>query len=424
MFLRLALTALVAAQAALSVPLEERKVDFNWGGEKIRGINVGGWLVLEPWITPSIFQKVDQSLKIVDEYTLGKKLPKSAPGILKKHWDTWCTFSDFQKIASSGFNVVRIPIGFWAYDNANTPYVKGAAPYLDKAIGWARTTNPPLKVIIDLHGAPGSQNGYDNSGERLPVSQIGWLKGGAGGPTAQRTLKILQTISSKYAKPSYQDVVAGIELLNEPFSPALSVPDIYTFYRQGFKNTRKTSDTTVVLHDAFRQPDEWNGFLTPSDGNAQNVAVDHHEYQVFSDGDIAMVPWQHRQAVCNRAGAYSDADKWTFVGEWSAAMTDCAPALNGYRIGARYDGTYPGSTKVGSCGMYNNVKNWPQWYKDDTRGYIEAQMEAFEQRTQGWCFWNFKTEAAHEWDAFALIDAGVFPQPLTARKYGAICDNL
>jgi len=71
--------------------------------------------------------------------------------------------------------------------------------------------------------------------------------------------------------------------------------------------------------------------------------------------------------------------------------------------------------------MFNNIANWPQSYKDDTRGYIEAQMEAFEQKTQGWIFWNFKTEAAHEWDAFALLDAGVFPNPVTERRFGAIC---
>jgi glucan 1,3-beta-glucosidase len=51
-------------------------------------------------------------------------------------------------------------------------------------------------------------------------------------------------------------------------------------------------------------------------------------------------------------------------------------------------------------------------------------MEAFEAKTQGWVFWNFKTEGAHEWDAFALIDAGIMPQPLTHRKFSAICDNL
>lgn len=47
----------------------------------------------------------------------------------------------------------------WAYKKYyGDPFIQGAAPYLDKAITWARKTG--LKVWIDLHGAPLSQNGY------------------------------------------------------------------------------------------------------------------------------------------------------------------------------------------------------------------------------------------------------------------------
>jgi glucan 1,3-beta-glucosidase len=137
---------------------------------------------------------------------------------------------------------------------------------------------------------------------------------------------------------------------------------------------------------------------------------------------IAMQPWQHRQHVCNNVASYTlDVDKWVVVGEWTAAMTDCAPALNGYGVGARYDGTYPDSSVVGSCVKRNNIADWDDVMKGDMRGYIEAQLEAFESQTQGWIFWNFKTEAAHEWDAFALLDGGVFPQPLDSRKFDSIC---
>jgi hypothetical protein len=57
-------------------------------------------------------------------------------------------------------NHVRIPIGYWAYDvGPSEPYISGQHNYLLKAIAWAATYN--LKVIVDLHGAPGSQNGYE-----------------------------------------------------------------------------------------------------------------------------------------------------------------------------------------------------------------------------------------------------------------------
>jgi glucan 1,3-beta-glucosidase len=217
-------------------------------------------------------------------------------------------------------------------------------------------------------------------------------------------------------------VIAAIELLNEPLTPELNAPEIRTFTQNGYDQQRSISQSRVVMfQDGFLPPSSYNGFLTPSDNNAQWVSVDHHEYQVFTDELVALVPWQHRQLVCNSAYTYSGADKWTIVGEWSGAMTDCAAALNGYGIGARYDGTFPGSTYVGSCTGKNNIDEWDQDMKDDTRGYIEAQMETFEKNTQGWIFWNFKTEASAEWDAFRLIDAGVFPQPLSDRKFGAIC---
>jgi hypothetical protein len=38
----------ISAIHILTPSSEKRKVDFNWGSEKIRGVNIGGWLVLEP----------------------------------------------------------------------------------------------------------------------------------------------------------------------------------------------------------------------------------------------------------------------------------------------------------------------------------------------------------------------------------------
>lgn len=345
-------------------------------------MNLGGWLVLEPWITPSIFQAYPMSKGIVDEYTLCDVLGNQTAhdDVLQQHWDKWVQLGDLQKIADSGFNVVRIPIGYWAYESFGSPYAQGAAPYLDKAIDWARQTG--LKVIIDLHGAPRSQNGFDNSGQRMDTPQ--WTTG----DSVAQTLQVLQTIQDKYGDSSYDDVIAAIEVLNEPLTTELDLDTVKQFERNAYGQQRQSSQSRVVMiEDGFQNANSYNGWLTPDDQNAQNVALDHHEYQVFTPELVAMQPWQHRQYVCNNAYTYSGADKWTIVGEWSAAMTDCAAALNGYGIGARYEGNYPGSSYVGSCANINFMETWSQAMKDDTRGYIEAQMEAFEQHTQGWIFW-------------------------------------
>lgn len=104
-------------------------------------------------------------------------------------------------------------------------------------------------------------------------------------------------------------------------------------------------------------------------------------------------------------------------------MTDCALWLNGYDVGARYDGTYTDSTYVGSCSVYRDASSWDDTLKSNTRQYIEAQLDVFEQNSRGWIFWNFKTEnnVAPEWDFLWLVDQGVFPQPLTARDSTYLC---
>lgn len=118
--------------------------------EKIRGVNIGGWLVLEPWITPSIFEEVGDAA--VDEWTLSDVLGKEkAKDRLSQHWKTFITERDFEEISAAGMTHVRIPVGYWALiPLKDEPYVDGQLDFLDQAISWAQSAK--LQVIVDLHG--------------------------------------------------------------------------------------------------------------------------------------------------------------------------------------------------------------------------------------------------------------------------------
>ncbi|KAF8414411.1 glycoside hydrolase superfamily, partial [Boletus edulis BED1] len=75
---------------------------FPYGSQKVRGVNLGGWLLLEPWITPSIFDNTGNNA-IVDEWTFGQyQNHNTASSVLKNHWNTWITESDFGAIAAAG----------------------------------------------------------------------------------------------------------------------------------------------------------------------------------------------------------------------------------------------------------------------------------------------------------------------------------
>ena len=125
-------------------------MSFDYNSQKVRGVNLGGWLVAEPWITPSLFESAGEAA--IDEYTLAQTLGKDAAlSLLSGHWSSFITAGDLSAIAGAGLNHVRIPIGYWSVSPVDgEPYVQGALDYLDQAIGWAGGAG--LKVIIDLHG--------------------------------------------------------------------------------------------------------------------------------------------------------------------------------------------------------------------------------------------------------------------------------
>jgi aryl-phospho-beta-D-glucosidase BglC (GH1 family) len=65
-----------------------------------------------------------------------------------------------------GINTVRIPIGYWIMeaDNEDLPFAPGSARYLDDAFDMAATYN--IRVVVSVHSARGSQNGFDHSAPR------------------------------------------------------------------------------------------------------------------------------------------------------------------------------------------------------------------------------------------------------------------
>ncbi|KAG5634617.1 hypothetical protein H0H81_001373, partial [Sphagnurus paluster] len=388
---------------------------FPYGSQKVRGVNLGGWLVLEPWITPSLFDNTGDS-RIVDEYTFGQYQDRTkALNTLKNHWDTWITEADFRDIAAAGLNHVRIPIGYWAYEvKGGEPYIQGQLPYLAKAITWASKYN--LKVIVDLHGAPGSQNGFDNSG--LKTSSPSWHLSQS---NIDRTNAVIKTIASTYKDMA--SVVPAIAPLNEPAGflgdKMLSVTRQYWFDSYGNirypYGTAQQSNTVVVIHDAFQSINYWQGFMSyPS---FEGVILDTHVYQMFSVAENQRSDAEHIQVACSKANTLSASSLWVIVGEWTPGATDCAKYLNGRGVGSRYDGTHPDSTfAIGSCvGKTGKASTFSSSYKTFLRQYWEAQTSSFEKGGQGWLQWTWKAEIADEWSYQAGLANGWIPQNPTTR---------
>lgn len=93
--------------AACMAPLA---LAWPYDSQSVRGVNLGGWLILEKWMTPAVFDGLPSHVN--DEYALTQYLGYSeAERRLKAHWESWVTEADIIQMKNNGINHVRIPVG-------------------------------------------------------------------------------------------------------------------------------------------------------------------------------------------------------------------------------------------------------------------------------------------------------------------------
>ena len=410
-------------QANDKVPALDKK--WEYGKMAIRGINVGGWLSIEPFITPSLFERYKSNEAVVDEFTLSKTLgPSNAASTLEKHYSKYITEQDFKDIQAAGFDHVRIPFSYWAVTTyPDDPYVaKVSWRYLLRGIEWARKYG--LRVNLDLHGLPGSQNGWNHSGRQGP---IGWLNGTDGDINAQRSLDIHGQLSTFFAQDRYKNIVTIYGLANEPKMTQLPIAAVADWTAKAAGIVRKNGvKAYIAFGDGFLGLNKWQGQLQNMDG----LVLDAHEYVIFdphqislSHGDklkYACDGWTEQMTVSTDKATGFGA---TLCGEWSQADTDCARFLNNVGAGTRWEGTLqnteksvavltpscPSKDKRCSCAQANAE---PGSYSDSYKQWLlmnaEGQMNSFE-KGWGWFYWTWKTEGATQWD----YKAGEFPLELS-----------
>lgn len=224
------------------------------------GVNLGGWLVLERWMTPALFEGTEAQ----DEYSF-----MQTPGArekLRQHQREFIREEDFKWMQQNGVNAVRIPVGYWIFEG-DKPYVS-CVGRLDWAVRMAAKYD--IKVLICLHGAPGSQNGHDHSGK---VGQALWYNDVK---YRKQSIDVLARLAERYKDES---AVWGVQLINEPL-PKIANKHLREFYRRAYREIARVGrpGLAVVYSDAFT-PRLLSGALWPYTGFP--VYMDHHWYHFF-----------------------------------------------------------------------------------------------------------------------------------------------
>lgn len=388
---------------------------FNYGKDKVRGVGIGGWLVIEEFITPSIYQQTGDH-RVIDEWSFAKYTPRDkAVQILQDHYDNFITESDFAEISAYNLNHVRVPFPYWGIRTwPGEPYIKlNQFEKLKQAAHWAHKYD--LKMIIELHTVPGGANPYDHGGHTNHTNWLGNEK------EENRWLEILDVLAEEFSQSKYP-AVTGISIVNEPNGDA---NQIYGQYQRGYNTVRRhdsDAELLVIIGDAFQNPassDFWSDkFSTPQ---FQQVMVDTHIYRLFDPTSIALTQDQRIQYYCGLKKGLAKANDhlYMLIGEWSPAFTDCAPGLNGRFLGHRYDGSFPGSTRRGSCqGRTGNANQFTNGFKANLKKNFDAQADAYASGA-GWIMWTWKVENhnADEWSYRAGVQNGWIPRNPTQLDY-------
>ena len=202
-------------------------------GKKLRGVNLGGWLVLEKWMTPSLFE----GLQARDETAYCVELGAKAAQTLKNHWNTFITREDFAWLAHTGINAVRIPIGHWIF-GPDYPYHQAYGEF-----DWAEEFG--LEIVLDLHAAPGCQNGFSNGGIR------GVCEWHTKPEYLNYALLTLERLAQRYHN---RPVLHAIAVLNEP-SPTIDTALLKKYITDGYHRIRQycqAKDVIVLFDEGFR----------------------------------------------------------------------------------------------------------------------------------------------------------------------------
>eukprot|EP00980_Cylindrotheca_fusiformis_P005008 scaffold1062_cov130-Cylindrotheca_fusiformis.AAC.14 len=451
----------------------------------IRGVNIGGWLLMERWITPYLFavtschtagdycwypgqisappiSSPDHEYcdlyqckpKLIDSVSGGKDFPTDeytlsssfddkliAEKYFSHHWDNFVTKDDVIALSEVGVTHVRVPVPHWIMGDIkdDEPWIGGRWLFFIRFVSWCRQYG--IEVWIDIHTAPGSQNGFDNSGILLE------------GPTCQnwsgsdenvaRSLDAVHDIAKAIVDDGLGDVVTGFGFLNEPFSDC-DRDVMRIFNQQAFETVRNImgQGTHVFMGDMFNAT-KWNdGWWT--DSEHKNTYIDSHYYHVFGERTRALSPKQHIGLLCAQNArdtascCYEDAPKNKkvsqgishIVGEWSASY-DRLPV-------EKLKDVMKSIQEKGEALELNRTMS--QDRKKFLRNFVQAQMsssfykvtyESAETRTSsGWFYWTLKTEggAFAEWNFLLGVKQGWIlnfpPKEKTSESIYGKCEEI
>jgi endoglucanase len=280
-------------------------VDANGNTVQLKGVNLGGWFIMEKWMCPldsgslpdtySVIQELDSRFGVATEQSL-----------IAGYQKNWITTSDLANIKSAGFNTVRVPVWwgqFYPINNiSNSGWRADAFTELDWLVNAAAAQG--LYVIIDMHGAVGGQSTSDDTGQANQNAY--WSNGNNQGNTAYMWWQIANHYNGN-------PTVAGYDLLNEP-TGAPNNAAVISAYASLYSSVRSADANHMIFIEGTWGNWNWSMLPSPSSEGWTNVVYEMHEYQ-YNASEATV-----EQGSSNQVNDFNNHSSYNvpgYIGEWN-----------------------------------------------------------------------------------------------------------
>lgn len=371
----------------------------------LKGVNAGGYMLQELWMCPTkeiatIKDQTDIINTLVKEH--GKtKMRQLIATYEKAYW----TEKDFENCKNLGMNCIRLPIWYRNLVDEDGNWYADAFERIDWFVEKAGEYG--MYVIIDMHGAFGSQNGSDTSGVEGNRS---YDKDSKEAMIAKKeaTKFFFDAEAKKNQEKYYQmwekiaqhykgnPVVAGYDLLNEPFGAyrnsidsitelGLTEDQIHTtlwdVYDKAYKRIRAIDSDHVIIMEAV-----WEASDLPdpsrSEYHWENIMYEYHHYDYAHATDTPENAAAQITSMTNKLNSIFEKNYNvpSYMGEFNFMATTTAwseglDLLNSYNISWTSWG-YKCTKGMGNWGLYNNTI--------DDSNIADISTERFESVSNKW----------------------------------------
>ncbi len=331
----------------------------------LNGISFGNYLVQEGWLSVNSlgvkynadgsYAKINED-GIIEEYeeTYQSEIDEALKNnenltaeqideLWQVYYDNFITEDDYRRVKEIGFNAIRLPMYYRNFLTGDDKLVlkENAFELLDRFLENCKKYS--LYAVLDMHGVPGGQNGYEHSGTRTTEF---WDNE----TYITEMCDLWRTIALRYSteRSDLYDTIACYDLINEPED----------------KNTNETETKQFAVQDrmykAIREVDKehmisiagcwfFNKFPSPEKFGWENVMYQIHLYN-----------W-NESVISN--------DLYYFAMDLSHSL-------------AAYNVPY----MIGEFTFFNNEAEWSKW------------LDEYDERGWNWCVWTYKAVSVGWWD--------------------------